>query len=158
MRQRCLNQWRYAEAGCKIEITRMTKHLSPKGFVLVITRCFQNQGIPIYGNLSGLSVIKCNAANKLHSNICLIMPTHSHSHSHPHRYLCFHQQKHSQSGTFPYQKWYGTASDSFSLESQITKDAFYSGIKMEVHCTLPVVSMLYNEGHKVQFWLWHIIL
>lgn len=89
--------------GNKIEITRKTRRLSPKGFVLVITGCYQTRGIPIYGNLSGLSVIKCNVAYKLHSDICLSMPTHSQ------RYLCFHQLKHSQNDTFPYQKWYETA-------------------------------------------------
>lgn len=31
----------------------------------------------LYGNLSGSSVIKCNAAYELHSNVCLNMPTHS---------------------------------------------------------------------------------
>lgn len=98
---------RCAEVENKIDISRKTRRLSPKGFVLVITGCYKTREIPIYSNLSGLLVIKSNVAYKLHSDMCLSMPTQSHSQM----YLCFHQPKHSRSETFPSRRWHGTACD-----------------------------------------------
>lgn len=127
---------RCAEVENKIDITRKTRCLSPKGFVLVITGSYKTREIPIHSNLSGLSVIKSNVPYKLHSDMCLSMPTQSHSQM----YLCFHQPKHSQNGTFPSRRWHRTACDfPLHLTNGIQLKSKVCFFKMNVHTVRCVV-------------------